>query len=307
MWNIFKHVPKPYCEGYLPEEDGHEIYFRQFGRPDGIPVLSFHGGPGGSSRPKYAELFDRKKYRFIQFDQRGCGNSRYTDLLHLNNTAALLHDAERLLEFLGITSPVIVHGVSWGATLALLFAETYPEKVAKIVVSSIFLARRYDTDWVNAESERFYPDLWEEMRKKVHRNDIFPAYRNLLFSRKAEDNLKALNYLGSYEYLLGQLNPQFPQQTELDTAELRSARIAFYYAQNNYFLTENRILKNAGKIRNIPALLLHNRLDFCCPVKQAWDLHKALPNSALKILPERGHATPALHKAVKEMIKGQPC
>jgi len=303
MWNIFKRDSKPYNEGYLPEEDGHEIYYRQFGNPEGLPVLSFHGGPGGSSRPKYAALFNLKKYRFIQFDQRGCGGSRYKTLLKENHTGAIILDAGRLLDRLNINSPVIVHGVSWGSTLALLFAESYPAKTAKIIISSVFLARRYDTSWVSAESERFYPDLWEEMRQKVRRRDIYPAYRRLLFSQKPSDNLKALSYLGSYEYLLGQLNPHFSLLTELNENDLSAARLAFYYEQNHYFLKENQILKNITAIKNIPALIVHNRLDFCCPVRQAWDLHKALPRSVLRIMPASGHATRALHKAVKTEIK----
>ena len=68
FFNIFNLKLKPFAEGYLPKKDGHMIYFIQYGNPKGIPVLSFHGGPGGSSRPKYAKLFDLKKYRFIQFD-----------------------------------------------------------------------------------------------------------------------------------------------------------------------------------------------------------------------------------------------
>lgn len=301
-WNFFKREPKPFSEGYLPENDGHIIYYRQFGNPSGLPVLSFHGGPGGSSRPKYAKLFDKNKYRFIQFDQRGCGNSTAENFLKNNNTEATLNDALRLLEHLNISQPIIVHGASWGSTLALLFAEAYPQKISKIIVSSVFLARPYDISWVNSESERFYPDLWAEMRQKVHRKDIYPVYRRLLFSKNYQDNLKALTYLGSYEYMLGRLKPQFKQPETLDMAELNAARIAFYYEEHKYFLSSNQIIQHAGKIKNIPTLIVHNRLDFCCPVKQAWDLHQALPKSRLIINAGSGHSTPRLFEATKQAV-----
>lgn len=303
MWlNIFNPMPKPRTEGFLPEQDGHKIYYRQFGNPSGIPVLSFHGGPGGSSRPKYAKLFNRHKYCFIQFDQRGCGRSEARDVFFRNNTETALSDANRLLDFLGIDRPVIVHGASWGSTLALLFAEAHPEKVAKIIVSSVFLARPYDTSWVSSESERFYPDLWAEMRQKVHRTDIYPVYRRLLFSKNKKDNLKALAYLGSYEYMLGQTAPRFRQPEILDEAELNAARIAFYFEEHKYFMGTDQILQKSAGIRHIPALIVHNRLDFCCPVKQAWDLHKALPASRLIINAGCGHSTPELFKAVKRAV-----
>lgn len=296
--------PKPFNEGWLPNQDGHEVYFCQYGNPKGIPVLSFHGGPGGASRPKYAKLFNLKKYRFIQFDQRGCGKSKYLNLLNNNTTDYLLKDAKRLLEYLQINSRIIVHGVSWGSTLALLFAETYPETVGKIVVSSVFLARPFDTAWVDAESERFYPDLWAEMRRQIHGSDVRKEYTRLLFSTKQKDNLKALTYFGAYEYMLGQLNPNFkePKADELPFL-LTSCKISFHYAKHNYFMSGNQILRNAVKIRKMPILIVHNRMDFCCPPKQAWDLHNALPKSELLIIPDYGHSTKSILKAVKQHLK----
>lgn len=304
MWfNIFNLAPKPFDEGFLPSEDGHEVYYVQYGNPRGKPVLSFHGGPGGSSRPKYAKLFDLKKYRFIQFDQRGCGLSKFTDLLENNNTQALIADSMRLLKHLNIEEKVIVHGCSWGSTMALLFAETYPQAVSKISVSSVFLARPIDADWVRRDSERFYPDLWDEMRKHTKHRDLYDGYYRLLFSPRIKDNLKALSYLGSYERKLGQINPKFTELEELDEAFLQMSKIYFHYDRNNFFLHPNYILKNAAKIKNIPTLILHNRMDFCCPVIQAWELHKALPKSKLTIVAEYGHSSPPLMKEVKKQLK----
>lgn len=303
MWNIFNRMPKPFSSGFLPECNGHSVYYMQYGNPKGIPVLSFHGGPGGSSRPKYAKLFDLKKYRFIQFDQRGCGESKFYDLLHENNTTNTIQDAERLLKYLNINTKIIVHGVSWGATLALLFAENYAEKVDNIILSSVFLARNYDVEWVRSDSERFYPDLWEQMRKQVNNENVREKYLKMLFSTNERDNLKALSYLGSYEYMLGKINPNFTELQELNQTELQSARVYFHFDRNNYFIKENQITDNCKKISQIPTLIVHNRMDFCCPIKQAWDLHKSLPLSKLIIAKGYGHSTPKLLKEVKKQIK----
>ncbi len=302
FWNLFNNMPKPFAEGLLPERDKHSIYYYQYGNPTGIPVLSFHGGPGGCSRPKYAKLFDLKKYRFIQFDQRGCGKSEYADLLHHNETSYSIEDAMHLLAYLHIDTPLIVHGVSWGSTMALLFAEAHPQIVRQIVISSVFLARPEDYGWVNCDSERFYPDLWAEMRKQYKHTDFFEAHNRLLFSNREKDYEKALAYWGSYEHKLGQLNPTFSTDTDFDEYFLRSARIAFYYDRHKFFMNDNQILRHIAKIKHIPTIIAHNRLDFCCPVKQAWELHKAMPKSVLQICSEAGHSTPKLLKAVKKMI-----
>ncbi len=304
MWfNLFSRELKPFNEGYLPTKDGHTVYFRQFGNPQGIPVLSFHGGPGGSSRTKYAKLFNLRKYRIIQYDQRGCGQSQAKNYLYKNETEYLLHDAERLLTHLDIKKKIIVQGVSWGSTLALLFAEKYPQMVQKIIVSSVFLARSEDEAWVSHDSQRFYPDLWTQMKLKINNdNNVYNKYIKMLFSSDEKQYLTALSYLGSYEYMLGQLTPQFTEQTSCLPEELQSSRIYFHYQQNNFFMKENQILHQAEIIKNIPALIVHNRMDFCCPVKQAWDLHLALPQSVIKIAAGYGHSNPKLLKILKNAM-----
>ena len=303
FWNLFNRMPQPFDEGFLPTTDGHGVHYYQYGNPVGIPVLSFHGGPGGSSRPKYAKLFDLKRYRFLQFDQRGCGLSEAGDAFFRNETSYLLQDAVHLLAYLHINEPIVVQGVSWGSTLALLFAEAYPKMVRRIVVSSIYLAREEDYMWVKRDSERFYPDLWAQMRQIIPQKNFFDTYNKLLFSEKADDYCQALSYYGSYEHKLGQLSPRFEPTEEVEEADLRSARVYAHYDRNRYFINENQILRNADKIKNIPLIIAHNRMAFCCPVKQAWDLYQALPHADFKICADYGHSTPKLLREVKKMIK----
>ena len=73
MFNWF--APKVFNQGYLPEQDGHRVFFTEAGNPSGQPVLVFHGGPGGCARLHHAAVFGRRKFRVILFDQRGCGRS----------------------------------------------------------------------------------------------------------------------------------------------------------------------------------------------------------------------------------------
>lgn len=306
MWfsKIFKRELKTFDEGLLKESDGHKIYYYQYGNPTGKPVIYFHGGPGGSAKSDYAKLFDLKKYKVIAFDQRGCGKSEYQDLLEENTTYNTISDAKNLLAHLKIDEPVVVYGCSWGSTLALLFSEKYPKSVSSIILNSVFLARKCDYGWVTSESERFYPDIWEIIRSKVKQNDIFSEYRKLLYSNRKNENLKALKYMGSYERMLGQLNPEFPHLTEVNEKKLRWARIYFHYEKNRYFIKENQILQNISKIKKIRCLIVHNRLDFCCTVNQAWELHKAMPKSKMTIVPDYGHISAMLFKVTKKEIAG---
>lgn len=303
QWKFWHREPCAFDSGWVEVGSGHKIYYLQYGNPQGIPVLSFHGGPGGASRPKYIRLFDLRKYRFIQFDQRACGQSQYEDAFRDNDTAHLLADAGKLLQYLNISAKIIVHGASWGSTLALLFAENYPDKVSAIVVSSVFLAREYDYKWADSDSKRFYPDMFAIMLEQINSDDIRGRYSEMLFSDDTENQRKALQYFGSYEYMLGSLNPRFtePEAVEFDR-ELLCARIAFHYAGHRYFIRENQILDEIEKIRNIPALIVHNRMDFCCPPQQAWELHKAMPQSELIIIPDYGHSTSRILRTMRKKL-----
>ena len=126
MFGFFNN--KVFDKGWLPSHEGHEIYYQQMGNSNGEVVLNFHGGPGGCCKESHGQYFNLKKQRVIMFDQRGCNRSKAEDLISLNDTKRLLKDAKRLLDYLNITQPVIVSGTSWGSTLALLFAERYPEQ-----------------------------------------------------------------------------------------------------------------------------------------------------------------------------------
>ena len=52
--------------------DGHHVYVEQCGNPQGVPVMVFHGGPGGGCSPAMRRYFDPAHYRVVLFDQRGC-------------------------------------------------------------------------------------------------------------------------------------------------------------------------------------------------------------------------------------------
>ena len=294
--------PKPYKSGYLPEKDGHQVYFEAFGNPQGKPVLLFHGGPGGSCRRYRAKYANLKKYQVIMFDQRGCGKSLPLGKIENNTTQDLLDDAVRLLNFLKINKKVILWGASWGSTLALLWAEQNPEKTDKLLLSQIFLANDDFHQWEIEGIRYIYPDFMEEL-EKISKGDIVNYFNRLIQSNDKQKQLKAANTYGWFERVCGSFAPQFADFKELSEKELASHRIYMHYAAHNLFLKENDILKNINKINRVEALLIHNRLDLICPYKGAYDLHKALPKSRLITVPDFGHVSKKLGKTIKKEIK----
>ena len=299
MFGFFNN--KVFDKGYLPEYEGHEIYYQQMGNPQGEPVIFFHGGPGGQCKKSHGRYFNLKTQRVIMFDQRGAGLSKAEDIISLNDTKRLVKDAKRLLEYLNVTEPVIAAGGSWGSTVALLFAEKYPECVKRICIYAVFLARREDMEWMLRDSGLFYPDLLEEIRHQSEGENPYTHYAKLIFSDDLGSIQTAVKYMVHYEYQLGKLDAGF-KEIALDNNIINAARISLYYAANRYFLTDNEILKNIDKIKEIPTTIIHNRLDMCCPLKGAWDLYRSLDNAHIEIIADLGHVGDKLRKAYRKQF-----
>jgi len=297
MFGFFNN--KVFDKGWLPPIEGHEIYYQQMGNPKGEPVLFFHGGPGDGCKDSHAKYFNLKKQRVIMFDQRGCARSKSEDVFSFNDTKRLLKDAKHLLDHLNIKGKVIISGVSWGSTLALLFAERYPEIVKELYVFSIFLANRDSMEWTLKHSGLFYPDLLEEIYSQSEGVNPYTHYAKMIFSEDLSAIQSAMKYMANYERILGRTDAKF-EDTRIDNDSIKSCRIALFYAANKYFLDDNEILKNADKIKDIPTYIFHNRLDMCCPLSGAWQLYRTLNNAKIEIIADRGHGGKLLKKAVRK-------
>ena len=62
-------------------------------------------------------------------------------------------------------------------------------------------------------------------------------------------------------------------------------------------------MKHIAKIKHIPTLIVHNRLDMVCPLRGAYELHKKLPHSKLTVVPDIGHGSDLLYKTLDREIK----
>src|SRR5215212_5242137 len=149
----------PLTSQLLPVGDGHEIYVETVGRTGGIPAIYLHGGPGSGCQPDHRRLFDPERFHAILFDQRGAGRSRPKGRREHNSLPHLIADMEVIREQFGISRWIIVGG-SWGATLALAYAQAHPHRVSGLVLRATFLGTRQELEGAFLDAlPRFYPDL----------------------------------------------------------------------------------------------------------------------------------------------------
>jgi proline iminopeptidase len=286
---------EPFQSSFLQVSDIHNIYYEQSGNPDGQPVVFVHGGPGGGTNPGMRQFFDPKHYRIILFDQRGCGKSTPFASLEDNTTWHLVDDMEKLRKHLGIDK-WMVFGGSWGSTLALAYSETHPDRVTHLVLRGIFMLRKWEIDWFYQEgASRLFPDYWQEYLKPIpveERGDLVKAYYKRLTSEDEATRIEAARAWSIWEASTSWLEPHVDliHNFEDPVKSLPFARIECHYFVNEGFMEEGQLLRDAHKIRHIPTVIVHGRYDVVCPVQNAWDLKRELPDAELLISPNSGHA-----------------
>jgi proline iminopeptidase len=286
---------EPHATGMLEVGDGHTVYWEASGNPDGKPAVALHGGPGSGSSPGRRRWFDPDRYRLVQFDQRGCGRStpHAGDLdtdLSTNTTHHLIADIERLRRHLGIER-WLVWGASWGVTLALAYAERFPERVTEMVLLSITMTRRADVRWLAHETGRYFPEPWERFRDaapEAERGDLVAAYDRLLnHTDDAAVRIKASHDWAAWEDAILSLEEGMevpdPRWAD-DRFRIGFTRLVTHYFLHAAWLEEDELLRNAPRLAGIPAVLLHGRLDLSGPPDVAWQLARAWPGSELHFI-----------------------
>jgi proline iminopeptidase len=299
---------EPYHLGRLAVDAQHDLYFEQSGNPAGKPVVFLHGGPGGGTDPKHRRFFDPRHYRIILFDQRGCGQSEPFASLEDNTTWHLVDDIERLREHLGIERWQVFGG-SWGSTLAVAYAETYPARVTELVLRGIFMFTHREAQWFYGRGTRMlFPDAWEAFVGVIpepERGDLIAAYYARLTSEDPRVRSEAARAWSMWETRVASLVADEASLAHCDDLDftLAFARIECHYFINNGFLADERqLLADTVKIQHIPTTIVHGRYDVICPLENAWDLHRRLPGSELVIVPDSGHSAfePGVAAALRE-------
>ena len=287
---------QPYETGTIQVDDRHTLYWEKCGNPDGKPVVMLHGGPGGGCTEKMRQFHDPAKYNIILFDQRGSGRSKpHADLVN-NTTWDLVSDIEKIRELFNIDKWQVFGG-SWGSTLALAYAEKFPERVTELVLRGIFMLRHWELQWFYQEgANRLFPDPWEYYLAAIpeeERGDLIAAYHKRLTSDDEATRLAAAKAWSVWEGATSFLHvdDDFANAHEDPQFALAFARIENHYFTNKgFFEVDDQLLRDAHKIKDIPGVIVHGRYDVVCPVNNAWDLHKVWPKAQLIITPASGHS-----------------
>ncbi len=286
---------EPYASGSIDVGDGHSVHWERVGSPGGKPAVFLHGGPGGGCTPSNRRLFDPSVYDVLLFDQRGCGRSTPHASLVANTTWHLVDDIERLRQMTGARE-WLVFGGSWGATLALAYAQRHVERVSELVIRGVTSMSRSDLHWCYQYGvSQIFPDAWESFTKHIpasEQADLFAAYQRRILCSEPEQAESAAVAWCRWEAATSQLLPSNELTVVFSDPRfaLAMARIEIHYLANQCWLDEGQLLRDAGRLKGIPGSIIHGRYDMPCQARGAWELHKAWPEADFHLVEGAGHA-----------------
>lgn len=284
--------------GHLNVGDGHKIYWEDWGNPDAFPTMFFHGGPGGGFHDGHKMLFNPDEHRVIFFDQRGAGKSTPFASTAGNTTQKLIEDTEKLRNHLNIEK-MNLSGGSWGSTMALIYAISYPSRVRAMVIWGVYLARQFENDLLTTGYARYnYPEAWERFialvpeKSRKTGNSITQYYADKINSEEKNEAVKYADEWSLWETSLLSLSYD-KRKTEQDTLgdenNLAIARLETHYFLNGCFIPEGYILDEIGKIQHLPCYVVQGRFDNCTPPISAYQLSKAYGSKLTLQFVNSGH------------------
>ena len=286
---------EPFESGMLDVGDGHSLYWERVGTKGAKPAIFLHGGPGGGMGPSHRRQWDPERYDVLLFDQRGCGRSTPFAGLDANDTWKIVGDIETLREMAG-HAKWQVFGGSWGATLALAYAQTHPHRVSELVLRGVFLARQKEKDWLYSYgASEIMAEAWDEFTSAIpeaERGDLVKAFYARLTGDDEDARVAAARAWSMWE---GHVATLLPNSALIDdfadpAKAVPMARIAAKYFLEDFWLEEAQLLRNANRIANIPGIIVQGRHDICTPAVSAYDLTKVWPRCDLWIVDDAGHS-----------------
>ena len=295
---------EPYRTGRLRLDARHTMYWEESGNPHGVPALFLHGGPGAGATPVHRRFFDPSYWRIVIYDQRGGGRSTPLGETQDNTPAHLVADIEMLRRELGIDR-WLVFGGSWGSTLALLYAETYPGNCRGLVLRGIFLARAGEIDWFLYGINTVFPEAWRAFAGFIpegERSDLLAAYYRRLIDNDPRVHMPAARAWSLFEGACSTLlpNPETVAAFGEDRLALGLARIEAHFFRHHLFAGDDDLVARIGRIRHLPGTIVQGRYDMVCPIRSADELARAWPEADYVIVPDAGHS--AMDPGIREQL-----
>jgi proline iminopeptidase len=206
----------------------------------------------------------------------------------------------------------MVAGGSWGATLALAYAQAHPDRVSGIVLRATFLGTLAEIENGFLKTlPRFYPGLYDDFMNALpesERAQTIQAYFRRILDPDPDVNIPAARAWGETERILSE---HAPNRTRIDPAVLASSRsvpatpfMEAHYFANNCFMEPNQLLRDSDRLKGIPGIIVQGRYDLLCPPATSHELAARWREAEIRLVEGAGHTLydPGVRDAVMKAI-----
>jgi proline iminopeptidase len=172
----------------------------------------------------------------------------------------------------------------------------HPERTSELVLRGIFTVRERELDWYyQFGASEVFPEAWEAFLVPIpeaERGNLREAYRKRLTGDDEAARLEAAMAWTLWEGRTITLlpNPALTASFEDPHYALAFARIENHYFVHGAWFEHDQLIRDAHKLRGIPGTIVQGRYDIACPVRTAYDLHKAWPEADFRLVDGAGHA-----------------
>ena len=165
--------------------------------------------------------------------------------------------------------------------------------------SKNLLLRRSELEWFYQDElgcGSLFPDLWEKYVAVIpprERGDMMRAYYRRLTHPDPAIHLPAAEAWSVWEGTTLSLveDPARIRIFANPAYALAFARIeCHYFVHGGFFERDDQLLHHAHRLKKIPAVIVQGRYDVVCPMRSAWDLHRAWPEADLRVVGDAGHS-----------------
>lgn len=206
--------------------------------------------------------FFAENFRFIRYDERGCGMTDWNvrDL----SMPRWIDDLEAVVEAAQPEEPFILMGISQGAATCVNYVLKYPERVSKLVLYGSYARGAYRRD--DHDGQRMYRAMIDLV--PLGWNSDNPTFRQVFTSRFIP---------GGSDEQLDWFNELCQKTTSADLAErLLEARAAV------------DIISLLAGVKT-PTLVLHSRDDQVVPIAEGRIMAAGIPNAEFVELDSKNH------------------
>jgi pimeloyl-ACP methyl ester carboxylesterase len=248
--------------------DGVRLHYVE--RGTGLPLILLHGNGSMIQDFQSSGLIDMaaKKYRVIAIDRPGFGHSNrprrtvWTPEAQADLVAAALRQ-------IGV-SQAIVLGHSWGTLVALAFAVKYPKEVQALVLASgyYYPTGRADLVMLSPPTVPLIGDLLSYTLSPLLSRLMWPLLLRQIFGPSPVP-----------EKFAG-----FPEEMAVRPSQIRASA-----AESALMIPCVHTLEKQYSLLQMPVAIVSGAEDRLIEPEQSAHLHRDIPHSTLRSVPETGH------------------